>query len=141
MIVSTKMLVSDGISAAVVVAVIAMALITDEENARNAKQRRLICDEAMRNPDDQYRIKVLDACVQLTEQAQENMKPPTGAEGINKALQILALGLVAYGAVLMLPHFTKAFGQAKLRKGAAREAHKPVPPARYRPAIYQAAIA
>jgi len=110
-----------GISAAVVVAVIAAALVVDEENGRLAAQREAICAEAMRNPDDEYHRRVLDACVELNKAAQENMQPP-GIEGINKALMIAAVGLVIYGAVLMAPHFTRALGKAKVESQRTKEA-------------------
>jgi hypothetical protein len=112
------------IGAVLVVAVIAAAMVSNKEMTRLGDQRKIICDIALNDPHAPNREAILKACVDLQREAQNNMKPPTGTEGLNKAIQIVAIGLVAYGAVLMMPHFTKALGQAKLRKGAAREARK-----------------
>ena len=96
-------------------AVIAWVIYAGENAAQTAQLADDLCEAAINEPDPELREPLLEACVEVRKAIATELNKDPGEAALNTAVTILSVGVIAYGAVLLLPRVMESWRKRKIR--------------------------
>lgn len=97
------------IGAVLAVAVIAAAVVMDEQNQMTATMADDLCAAAINEPDPERKQLLLQACTETRNEIIERMSLKPGEQALNTAIMVLSVGVLVYGGVMLVPHLVRAW--------------------------------